>query len=389
VFGTASPAAEPPSEEVSGSVVKAAAGRHRTLAVGGAVAALALVGAAVALRPDSAERTSAPASTATTALADSVGTAATGGPTDAGANVALPRGLTGTVAAPTADGALLTVNLADGSQRVTPVPAELDDRWRTWAIGDGLVAVAADGELAAAALGPDGHPSGFVPIGRADRLVGATDSRWIVAMEMDASDAALTAITARDGGVLWTTVTLPPGAEVAGVAADRLVVTGGGNISLYDPDTGLSVPVTTGQLLAASATRIARIVCDDAVTCTLRDGPWDNPDERVRSLPDALRGIWGPGSPRTLSPDGRYVAGIDTGWNDQQVRILDLANGVVRTAPSGGWRGPLTQAAFTPDSRYVIHLSDPRGDGPATLVATPVEAGTDLDVAVIGSPEEG
>lgn len=374
VFGSAETEASPTP------VVKERAS-HRRLLVGGALAAaVALVGFTLLLTDGQPGRK---APTTTTAAAAAATTTTV--PTVKGA-IEPPPGLTGTAYAPTPDGALLSLNLADGSRRVTPLDPGLDDRWRTWASARGLVAVSADGQLAAAVTDAAGHPGTFTTIGRADRLVGAPDGAWIVAMEMDGSDDRPTAITVSDGKVTWGELRLPPAVEIAGVAGDRLVAVGGGQITLFDPKTAVSTPVTQGQLVAASATRVVRVVCDDAVTCTLRDGPWDAPDQRIQPLPDEMRGVWGTTNPMVLSPDGRYLAGVDLGWNDQRVRIVDLQSGTVRCIASGGWSGPFAQAAFTPDSAGVIHIADPRGDEAATLVVSPVAEGPDVVLALAAPP---
>ena len=376
VFGTTQP--ESPPKPL---LVKNRPSRKRLVLLGGGVAAAMAVAGLTLVMTDGQPARQAPATT--------LAAAPTTAPPPIVGAVQPPPGLTGTALAPTEDGSLLSFNLADGSRTVTPLDPDLDDRWRTWTTAKGLVAVAADGQLAAAATDVGGHPGAFTTIGRADRLVGAPDGAWIVGMEMDGSDDPPLAITLVDGKVTWIELILPPAVEIGGVAGGRLVAVGGGHIALLDPRSGVSTPVAPGQLVAASAGRVVRVVCNDAVTCTLRIGTWEEPDQRILPLPEDMRGVWGTTNPMTLSPDGRYLAGIDLGWNDQRVRIVDLDNGTVRSVASGGWSGPFAHAVFTPDSKAVIHLADPRGDGAATLVVSPVTEGPDVVLSLTAPPPPG
>lgn len=138
-------------------------------------------------------------------------------------------------------------------------------------------------------------------------------------------------------------VTLPAGVWVRGAVTGGLLVEAGSELLVWDPDTGTGRSLGGGRLLALNGDRIARWVCDTALTCRLEVGTVDDPDA-MRLHPSEAEGLAGAVASRftgaSLSPDGTALAYLEPGITGPTV--LDLASRETRRPEGSALSGSLS-----------------------------------------------
>jgi len=324
-------------------------------ATAGAVA-LVVVGAVAAGRMDGAGRRASPAATTAPATGPDgpgvVPDAATLRAWGLPSRLALPDGLSGRLHLAVRDRALLEVDLGTGAVTARPAPDQADVL-ALHVLGDGTDVAADQTTVSVRRAGTDtfvpvaGLVGGYLQILAADDATvvvshAAPDRNelWLIGPDGTARPAAERLQQGRD----WSTARL-------GLRDGRLVTGFAQAIGVVDPDRGTGSAVADGALIAADDRTVVRTVCDATLRCTLRSGPYDDPDRWVVGLDGPLQATL---LSAQLSPDGRRLL-VSTYDGGVVLTLVDLTTGALRPVPEGLPTTPFELAArFTADGRWLI-----------------------------------
>ena len=214
-----------------------------------------------------------------------------------------------------------------------------------------------------------------VDLGVGDRVITSPGGRWVVAEEMDPSEAA--PLAWRRGQSEAASMAIAPGMAIVGIAGDEVVLSGGGSIFLLNPTTGQSRFVAAGIPIATADDVLVRSVCSSPTNCEIRWGPWDDPNRAIRPLPDSYRGMWAFPGFGVLSPDRSKVAALDTSYGAQRVRVLDLERGTETSFPAGSLVGRFPTVSFSEDGLHIVHVNRERVEGATgRIVISPLDGST-------------
>ena len=299
------------------------------------------------------------------------------------ARLDLPEGMAGRLHLAVRGRALLEVDLATGIVEARPAP-DRTDVLTLHVLGDGTDLVADQTAIAVRRAGG----TDFVPVaglvGGYLQVLAADDSTvvvshaapdrnelWLVGPDGEARPAAESLQQGRDWSI--ARLALRDGQLVTGFAQA---------VGVVDPDLGTGYAVADGTLVAADDRTLVRTVCDAALRCTLRSGPYEAPDRHVVAIDGPLRNTL---LSAQLSPDGRWLL-VGTYDGALVMDLVDLTTGSSRPVPEGVATTPFELAArFTPDGRWLV-VAEATGVvliEPATETRLRIEFGPDNRIGAL------
>jgi len=320
--------------------------------------ALAVVVAVVAgvLVSDRRDRRDPAAVVPATTIAPSAPTPTTAAVREGRASV--PRGLSGTLYALTADATLAEVDLAGGRTRLASLSFGVEPWLVTQVVAlERVVLIATRRQVYA--------------VDRATLLEQTlvADGRWVVAppggawaalVPFGGASGEVTVLDGTGAPVAGRTLRLPAGVSVQGAIGAGLVLDVAGTVQIWRLDGTAGPVIGTGRFVAAGETAVARIRCSD-LTCAVTAGTTARPDAVV--VPGlAVTTAWYFGPSAAFDPTGTRLAALsvdEAGRPTVRLATVDPASPVtIATAtlpPSAP--GPLPAPSFSADGSAVLYPS--------------------------------
>lgn len=164
---------------------------------------------------------------------------------------------------------------------------------------------------------------------------------------------------------------------------DSFIVSPYGSVLQLDAATGRALRLADGVAVAADASTLVRVRCDESLDCGLTLSDLVGGDERVVATPTP-RSWYETYAGGELSPDGRYLAipfyGVDQPGG---IVLVDVERGErlqldsLATSSGGGFPD---QTAFTADSRWLLRLDGFQGELKAIRIDDGLLVDIDLDL---------
>lgn len=216
----------------------------------------------------------------------------------------------------------------------------------------------------------------------------AADPELIWLRDYRSSPGALVRLLEVASGDEVAEVTLPAFASPIGDdGTGRFLVRGeaGSGAFTIDPATGAVSRLSDTTVVAASASRLLLVRCDDALVCGYE--LVDRSTGAVTAVPLAMASAYGP---YTLDPTGRRVHILEYSNEGPAMRVVELSTGAdeIQLGVEGGFfPGYRAPASWTADGQHLVLIVDsslaiwtPGSDEPAEYHLT---TGADGDEAVV------
>jgi hypothetical protein len=351
----------PPPVRSQPSVFRTATGRSRRGDDGWWrwALALAVVIAVVAgvLVSDRRDRSEPDPDVAATTIAPSTPTPTTTAGVREG-RASIPRGLSGTLYALTADATLAEVDLAGGRTRLASLSFGVAPWLVTQVVAlEQVVLIATRRQV--------------YSVDRATLLEQTlvADGRWIVAppggawaalVPFGGASGEVTVLDGTGAPAAGGTLRLPAGVSVQGAVGAGLVLDVAGTVQVWRLDGTAGPVIGTGRFVAAGDTAVARIRCSD-LTCAVTTGTLARPDAVV--VPGlAVTTAWYFGPSAAFDPTGTRLAALsvdEAGRPTVRLATVDPATPVAiadATLPPST-PGPLPAPSFSADGSAVLYPS--------------------------------
>lgn len=233
--------------------------------------------------------------------------------------------------------------------------------------GDGWILLPSWDEDLESSLVRDGEPPILLDLGTAWELVGVAgdDAFWRIDDALATGGPGSVELIGNDGVLLGPTLDLPAYPVLADPAGGVVVDVAG---DTYRIDPAGSTRLTTGELLAISATQVIVYECDDALQCAYQRVDRSTGDRSEVPVTDALgpdadlARPWWPLAGALISPDGEAVVTLSFDRDEERgfretLGVLDLVTGAfVELAENRD----TTPVVWAPDGAFVFYVAGGR-----------------------------